>query len=250
MSYFTEEEKRHFKQFGYVAKPDIIPTDIRAGAIDVLWDKIEADRNDPQSWIDAGPKGNLPVERDGAIGATVHDTPVYEMAEELAGVGNLSTPGSPLCKMIYPTGHTDWKPPHGHLDGYTDPERSEAWTFSVGVTMNIADVAPKSGGFTVWKGSHEKVAEHFRSHSLLSGYDINKDRDPDIGATCERYEHAAPAGSVVFWHHYMLHGASMNCGRDIRMAFVTRFRFKNLHDIMFDLQDNLWEPWEGLKDVA
>tara|TARA_B100000700_G_scaffold297217_1_gene361919 strand:- start:259 stop:1011 length:753 start_codon:yes stop_codon:yes gene_type:complete len=249
MSYFTNEEKRQFKQLGFVAKDGIIPDDIRARAIDVLWDTIEADRDDPESWIDAGPTGNLSCGKHDDIGATVHNTAVYEMAEELAGAGNLKSPSNPLCKMGYPTGHDDWEPPSGHLDGYTDPDRSEAWTFAVGVTMNIADVAPKSGGFTTWKGSHEKIAEHFRSHSLLTGYDINKGDSPDIASTCERYEHAAPAGSVVFWHHYMLHSASINCGRDIRMAFVTRFSFKNLHDIMFDLPYNTWGPWEGLKDI-
>ena len=249
MAYFSQEEKRQFKELGFVAKEDVIPEDIRSKAIDVLWDTIELDRDDPASWVEGGPGGNLPCSDHDDIAATVHDTKIYDMAEELTGPDRLSSPGNPLCKLRFPVGHDNWEPPHGHLDGYTDPDRSEAWTFTVGVTMNIADVAPKSGGFTTWKGSHEKVAEHFRSHSILSGYDINKDQKPSIESTCERYEHAAPAGSVVFWHHYMLHSASMNCGRDIRMAFVTRFRFKNLHDIMFDLPENLWDQWDGLKDV-
>ncbi len=248
MSYFTTEEKRYFKKFGFVAKENVIPEDIRSRAINVLWDTIEADRDRPESWIDAGPKGNLPCNKHDDIGATVHNTAVYEMAEELAGPGTLKDPSNPLCKMIYPTGHENWEPSHGHLDGYTGEQ--EAWTFTVGVTMNIADVVPKGGGFTVWRGAHEVVAEHFRKHSLLTGTDINKKREPDLGATLDRYEHAAPAGSVVFWHHYMLHGASMNCSRNIRMGFVTRFAFQNLHDIMFDLPFNLWDQWDGLKDVA
>jgi len=249
MSYFTVDEKRQFKKLGYVRKDNVIPEDIRASAIDVLWDTIEADRDDPESWIDAGPKGNLPCSDHADIGATVHNTTVYEMAEELSGKGKLASPGNPLCKMQYPTGHDDWEPPRGHLDGLTDPEESEAWTFSVGVTMNMADIAPRGGGFTCWEGSHEKVADHFRNHSLLTGYDINRRHEPAIDLSCERYEHAAPAGSVVFWHHYMLHSASMNCNRDIRMAFVTRFRFQNLNDLMFDLPHNLWEPWDGLSDI-
>lgn len=249
MAYFTTEEKQQFKQLGFVTKDSIIPQEIRSKAIDVLWDTIEADRDDPETWVNAEPRGNLPCSDNEHIAATVHQTAVYEMAEELTGPDKLGEPSNPLCKMQYPTGHDQWEPPHGHLDGYTDPDRSEAWTFSIGVTMNIADVAPRSGGFTVWKGSHEKVAEYLRSHSLLSGYGINKEQNPNIESTCEPYEHAASAGSVVFWHHYMLHSASMNCGTDIRMAFVTRFRFKNLNDIMFDLPYNLWDQWDGLKDV-
>jgi hypothetical protein len=250
MSYFTTEEKRHFRKFGYVAKENVIPEDIRSRAIDVLWDTIEADRKDPDSWIDASPKGNLSCNQHEDIGATVHNTPVYQMAEELTGAGKLKPPSNPLCKMVYPTGHRDWEPPNGHLDGYTDPEESEAWTFSVGVTMNMADVVPQAGGFTCWKRSHEVVADHFRQNSLLTGYGINRRTEPDLGKPLERYEHAAPAGAVVFWHHYMLHSASMNCGQNIRMGFVTRFAFENLHDIMFDLPYNLWDQWDGLKDLT
>ena len=43
MAYFTLEEKRHFKTFGYVVKENMIPIDIRSRAVDVLWDTIEAD---------------------------------------------------------------------------------------------------------------------------------------------------------------------------------------------------------------
>ena len=247
--FFTTEEKSSFKENGYVVKNDVIPSDLRERAIDVLWDVIEADRNDPQTWIDAGPRGNLSCSDHPDIEATVHQTPVFEMAEELAGKGRLGPRrGGPLCKMVYPTGHENWEPPQGHLDGYIVD--GVGGTFTIGVTMNIVDIEPNGGGFTCWKGSHEKLAEYFRSHSLLNGWHINRREVAHLAGLDDRYEHAAPAGSVVFWHHYMLHSASMNCRRDIRMAFVTRFSFKNLNDIMFDLPYDLWGPWEGLNDVA
>ena len=33
------------------------------------------------------------------------------------------------------------------------------------------------------------------------------------------------------------------------MALVSRFAFQNLNDIMFDLPHNMWDHWDGLKDV-
>lgn len=78
----------------------------------------------------------------------------------------------------------------------------------------------------------------------LSGLKVPGFLHPDT-----RYEHAAPAGTVCFWHHYMLHTASMNCRTDIRMALVNRFAFKNLSDILFDLPFDLWDHWEGLRDI-
>jgi len=248
MAYFTMEEKAFFKQNGYVVKENVVPQEQLDKAQDVLWEYIEADRNDPKTWVDAGPKGNLPCSDDPAIVATLRDNATYEMAEELTGKGRLTPPGRPLCKMNFPTGHKDWKPPHGHLDGYiTD---GVAGTFTIGVTLNVCDILPQGGGFTTWGGSHLKVAEHFKKHSLLTGWDINRGKVAELTDLPNRYEHAAPAGSVVFWHHYMLHTASMNCQDNIRMAFVSRFNFTNLNEIMFDLPHDLWGQWDGLKDVA
>lgn len=247
MSHFTLAEKAFFKKNGYLIKPDLLTQKQIDDAQDVLWDHIEADRDKPETWIDAGPKGNLPCSDHPAVVATLHDTPIYDMAEELVGKDRLRPPGKPLCKMVYPTGHKNWHPPHGHLDGYiTD---GVAGTFTLGVTVNISDILPKGGGFTAWGGSHLKVADYFKTHSLLNGWDINRGKVSELTDLPNRYEHAAPAGSVCFWHHYMIHTASMNCQDTIRMAFVSRFNFTNLNDIMFDLPHDLWEQWDGLRDV-
>ena len=244
MSYFSSEEKAFFKKNGYVVKPDLIAPELLKNARDAVWEYIEADRDDPQTWINAGPKGNLPCSDHPAVAAMRTDTPLYDMAEELAGKGCLRPPGNGLCKMIYPSGHTDWQPPRGHLDGYLI--EGVADTFTVAVTINISDVLPQGGGFTTWAGAHLKVARYFQAHALtnLSGLKVPGFLHPDT-----RYEHAAPAGTVCFWHHYMLHTASMNCRTDIRMAIVNRFAFKNLSDIMFDLPFDLWDHWEGLRDI-
>ena len=245
MTHFSDEEKAFFKQNGYVVKPDLIAPARIENARDAVWEHIDADRNDPQTWIDAGPTGNLPCSDHPAIAAMTTHTPLYDMAEELAGKGRLRPPGNALCKMIYPTGRDDWRPPRGHLDGYLIDGVAD--TFTIAVTINISDVLPRGGGFTTWAGSHLKVAGYFQRHALtnLSGL-----KAPDYLPPSSRYEHAAPAGTVCFWHHYMLHTASMNCRQNIRMALVNRFTFTNLRDIMFDLPFDLWAQWDGLRDIA
>ena len=44
-----------------------------------------------------------------------------------------------------------------------------------------------------------------------------------------------------------MHNASKNCQTEIRMATVSRLRWKNTEDIKFGTPDNIWEYWEGLK---
>ena len=250
MGIFTDAEKRHFKERGFVVKRDLLGAALIARALDVLWQHIDAERDDPATWVNAGPLGNLPCSDHPDIVATLHDTPIYEHVEELAGAGKLTPPSRPLCKMVYPSGKSldEWEaPPAGHLDGYTI--EGVGSTFTVGATVNISHIRPRGGGFTVWPGTHLRVADYFRRHSLLTGWDINRGKVAALADLPEPVECVGPPGTVMFWHHYLLHRAGVNCRPHIRMAFVNRFSFKNLRDIMFDLPEDLWGPWKGLARV-
>jgi len=81
------KKKPFLKKIGYVVKPDLIAPELLKNARDAVWEYIEADRDDPQTWINAGPKGNLPCSDHPAVAAMRTDTPLYDMAEELAGKG-------------------------------------------------------------------------------------------------------------------------------------------------------------------
>ena len=61
------------------------------------------------------------------------------MAEELVGPGSLKVANYPFCKMIYPTGETDWQlPDRGQMDGYTRPGQVD--TFTLGIPLNLNDI--------------------------------------------------------------------------------------------------------------
>ncbi|MDE2955165.1 MAG: phytanoyl-CoA dioxygenase family protein, partial [Gemmatimonadota bacterium] len=118
----------------------------------------------------------------------------------------------------------------------------------------LCDIKPRSGGFCVWPGTHAKMADYFRSHSLLS---VNRQfLDPNappsqihMGTIIDLpdpMEITGPAGTVIFWHGLMVHSASKNCSRNIRMGLFTRFKWKNWNDLQFETPDDMWEYWEGL----
>ena len=51
-----------------------------------FYDEIGVDRNDPKSFINAGPRGqNLEVTSHPDVRATLNDSPLQEMCEELVG---------------------------------------------------------------------------------------------------------------------------------------------------------------------
>ena len=140
--------------------------------------------------------------------------------------------------MIYPTGETDWQLlDRGHMDSYTRAGRY----FHSGYHPQPKRHSASGGGFTVWPGTHITAAEYFKTHSLLDGQQAYGDQLP------QPVEIFGPPGTTCFWHHYLMHNASKYCQTEIRIAKVSRLRWKNTEDVKFGTPDNIWEHWEGLK---
>ena len=55
MTYFSYEEKIFFKQNGYIVKPHTVILELIEQALEVIWQHIDADRDQAGSWINAGP---------------------------------------------------------------------------------------------------------------------------------------------------------------------------------------------------
>lgn len=250
MSYLTPEDKAFFKENGYLVKHGTLTEDQIRKAQDALWEGIKADRSEPRTWIQAGPRapvsGNHP-----AIRATIYESPIFAMAEELVGKDRLSQGGGPGPALVYPSGNEEWSLPQGgHLDGYYTPTNGvpegTVGTFHVGATLYVEDVESRGGGFIVWPGSHKIAAEYFKTHSLLS---INGGVFGKLNLG-QPLEITGPAGTVCFWHGQLTHTGSMNCRRNIRMALIARLARKDLNTIRFETPDDLWEYWDGLKQTC
>lgn len=245
MSYFTQDEIDHFKENGFVVKPEVVDPKLLEKAVDRFWDEMELNRDDPESWVGGGRKGNLPCSQHPDVRATLTESPIQEMAEEMVGKGTLTISNYTFAKPVYPTGKSpeEWTAPdHGHLDGHGLVDGS-VQPFTIAVTVNMAEVKPKGGGFTVWPGTHRRVHEYFRGHSLLNGLKSLQDEEGNWDALPEPVENAGPPGTVTFWHNKMMHSAGNNCQRDIRLACVSRFSRKDLVDKQFEVPENMWEDW-------
>ena len=245
MSYFTPEEVDHFKAHGYVVKHDVVDRKLTDRAAERFWDEMEVDRDDPDSWIGGGRKGNLPCGNHPDVQATLTEPPIQEMCEELVGKDTLKISNHTFAKPVYPTGkpQEEWAhPAHGHLDGHGLVEGATS-PFTIAVTVNIGDVKPKSGAFTIWPGTHRRVHEYFRHHSILNGLKSLQDSNGEWDNLPEAVENPGPAGTVTFWHNKMMHNAGNNCGTEIRLACVSRFSRKDLVDKQFEMPENMWEYW-------
>ena len=249
MSHLSAEDRGFFKENGCLIIRGVLTSAQARGARDALWSGIDADRGDPATWIDAGPRTPVAAHHP-AIRATVHESPLFEMMEELVGKGRLN-PGNAGAALVYPSGDRTWSlPERGHLDGYYTPtngvpEGTVGYT-NINVTIYVDDVASRGGCFTYWPGSHHVSYQYFRNHSLLS---IRGGSSNDVyreGTFPEGREFTGKAGDAILWHAQLFHTGSKNVNRNIRMALIGRFARKDANDIRFETCDDQWAHWEGI----
>ena len=250
MSYLTFEDKDFFKENGYLIKRGVLSDAQVQAPREALWDGIEADRNKAETWIQAGPRVPCPGSHP-AIRATVQESPVFSMMEEMVGVGQLNG-GGPGPHLVFPSGDDEWTgAKHGHLDGYYTPTNGvpegTVGYMTINVTIYVEHIEHRGGCFTVFPGTHRMAYEYFKTHSLLSVEGGSSNQiwsDEEMPAALE-FE-GAP-GDVCFWHGQMVHTGSKNVNQNIRMALIGRFSRKNGNDIRFETPDDMWADWEGLR---
>lgn len=246
MSHLKVEEKAFFKENGYLICRDVLTSEQIKAARDALWEGIEADRDDPATWVGAGPRVPCPASHP-AIRATVTESPVFAMMEEMVGPGRLNRGGAGP-HLVFPSGDDQWsKPGGGHLDGYYTPTNGvpegTVGYMTINATIYVEDIDARGGCFTFWPGSHRKAYDYFRTHSQLSIQGGSSRDKIDIG---EGQEFTGKAGDVCFWHGLMFHSGSKNVNRNIRMALIGRFSRQDANDIRFETPDDMWEYWEGI----
>ena len=250
MAHLTLEDKSFFKENGYLIKRGVLSDAQVQAARDALWDGIQADRNKPETWVQAGPRVPCPGSHP-AIRATVQESPVFSMMEEMVGVGQLNG-GGPGPHLVFPSGDDEWTgAKHGHLDGYYTPTNGvpegTVGYMTINVTIYVEHIEHRGGCFTVFPGTHRMAYEYFKTHSLLSVEGGSSNQiwsDEEMPAALE-FE-GAP-GDVCFWHGQMVHTGSKNVNQNIRMALIGRFSRKNSNDIRFETPDDMWADWEGLR---
>ncbi len=250
MANLSMVDKQFFKDNGYLIKRSVLSCDQVEAARNSLWSGIDADRDDPSTWVGAGPRVPCPGS-DPSINATVNESPVFSMMEEMVGHDQLQS-GVPGPHLVFPSGDDQWsEPKHGHLDGYYTPTNGvpegTVGYMTLNVTIYVEDIAPRGGCFTVFPGTHKMAHEYFKTKSLLS---VRGGSSQEIWSDEEMpkaVEFTGNRGDVCFWHGQMVHSGTKNVNENIRMALIGRFRRKDSSDICFETPEDMWKYWEGIQ---
>lgn len=251
----SANEREFFIENGFLIKPGLVSEELLAPAMDRIWSHmldvvpVHPDtnwrliRDDRSTWVnpqwavmpphpESGPyQGRQPVEHYGRI-VKMHDIGVEDYLLELLPQNEhvvavaqalLSTSLRPVTRIrgVYPVFPTrDAADPDGtrRITGRALGPHTDQVCQQLNAVLYLDEVRPRSGGFTVYPGSHQRL---FQAHSHESNYsplptyeetvlDILKDTTP--------LELVAPRGSVIFWHGRLLHSAGIHVGEDIRWA--------------------------------
>ena len=221
----TAAEISFFQTNGYLVKRRLIPADELLPFVDMFWDTLRGpfDRAAPASFVDAGSKwdnartqgsgygegartaGGLPTTRElddyrpnnvrkmgglgkdpGFVAATSAHPAVLRTVHSLLG-GQLKKPDSNRgMYSIFPSSE--------HGSGQLGPHHDNN-PFDLGGVIYCSDVAnPKSGGYTVWPGSHQLL---YRGLSDEVNFQPNGERSPTTPPGRQKRTHSPAAASAL-----------------------------------------------------
>lgn len=139
-----------------------------------------------------------------------------------------------------------------HVDGGTGPYAVGTdvtyLPFTIAVAVYFDDVEPRGGGFTVWPGSHRATEEYFRTHTYAE-YAANGNnvlKDLDLGPAMEI---TGEAGTLVLWHHNLVHGPAPNHSERIRMAGFQRIARTDIAKIGESHLSDCWLQYDEIRDL-
>lgn len=227
----SERDKRQFVRRGYVVKQLDFDPALIARTIDLAWEHMDPRmvRDDPATW-------------QGEVTDSCHTRPLYEREGRvklrqcvqrirwladiiqadpriLAMVRDLIGPDAVPRRTIrglYPVFPVLEKAPRsrGGMDAHP---------FQVSCILYLNDVEPGGGEFMVWEGSHKIMCDSFDGPYTWTLNDQLRPLKKRAERECELVGLPGRTGTVILWHHRLLHGPQTNHRAVVRHALVGDF---------------------------
>jgi len=227
---------RFFKHHGYLVVHRLVPEPQLASYRKQFWDHVGAESSDPGTWP-APPPGGGQLPNIMELRPNLGDLPeIAAVIEQLSG--GRFTGGGSMTKAIFPArfplpiGAERWQRPNGfHIDGYNGQWSSNP---EIGATLYLEPVKERGGCFCVKPQQHIPTHQYFVQHPThIDGSWQLTGAHKERGYRClyeDTPEPQAPelqfvgdAGSVMFWHGFIPHCASLNAQDRPRLAMIARW---------------------------
>ena len=250
---FTVEEIEFFTQNGFLIKKELIAPVHCENALESVWDYLLAhvvdtsqfglNRDDPSTWTKPAWVPQQKADTEGfyegrprivAGGSTekFHDLGSADFLVDLLprnpDVNNVAKPL--LSHNLQPSTRTRGVYalfPQLSFDGDSGVKgisakqlgpHSDRVCPQLNVCTYLEDVGPRSGGFTIYPGSHRIM---YRAHTYGANWSPTesfRNRLAKVANTIEPFEPTGRAGDVIFWHGRTFHSAGIHVTDRIRWA--------------------------------
>lgn len=214
----TDAHRAQFAQNGYMVVSTGIEPEKLAAVVEVLWDFLDMDPNDPEDWYRPphNPGGMIELYQHQALWDIRQHPRLYQIYRELHGTGRLGVSSDRVSMKPPPhPDHPEYAHPgfiHWDLDVTNPPAPGKGWVQGV---LALTDTAEDQGGFQCVPASFRQFYEIVET---LTDEERAK-RRPDLEARGLKAEPVpCKAGDLIIWDSRLLHGNGLNRSNRPRLA--------------------------------
>jgi hypothetical protein len=239
------EQERSLREVGFARLPGAVPANLVESALRVINHRL-GEGMSPELLPTFRAQSYFPeLKGEPAITDLFYRSPLHALADSVFGAGGLEPVKGGQIAIRFPM--LERAPgPRGHIDGIPTatngvaPGSVASFTALMAVFLTPLRQA-EAGNFTVWPGSHRRMAEYFREH-----------RADELPSGMPHFDYGAPEpilaepGDALLAHYMLIHGAAINMTPFPRYAVFFRLKHvahKPWPDPRFSL---LWSEWHGL----
>jgi hypothetical protein len=223
MTVLTPEQQHLYETQGYLLASDLIPSDVAAEAEATMWQTLQADPNDADSW-DKTRFEQRGFEEPALLAC--YNERLLAAAAQLAGddPATVRPPGRAFALNILPQ-PGEWQWPRPHIDHAIQAHGHKTFprAFRIASMLYLSDVPPHGAGTVVWPGSHLKIERLAKSdpERFEMMWVLNQEiRNLDLGAPLEL---EPKRGDILFYHYLCAHAGSMNTSDRPRLALNAKW---------------------------
>jgi len=237
MDTMTDEQKTQFRGDGYLLVSGLIPEDVARKGEDAMWEALEMDRDDPETWSRVSAHAinsrNRPLPQNRRLGKpdilACYTDDILIALSELTGVdrSKIKAPAQILTQNTFPS-EGEWSHTRPHLDGGTNRNKFNV-TFPIPISVHsilyLSDTESHGGCTFGWPGSHRKMRGIAEGNPEQYPYlwEVNTDMHTvDIG---EGVELVAKRGAILFYQNFFVHAGSRNVNDYPRLACRSTWRW-------------------------
>ena len=237
----TDELVAQYHRDGFLLASGLIAEDIARKGEDAMWDVMEMDRNDSESWNEFSEESRASTLNSGFtpqsglfqyFGNEHEDLLACYTSEMMTAMSQLTgepiefftSPSGTLVQNVFPT-EGEWQWRGAHFDGAVKDKQHKTFPgpFIINSLIYLNDIEKHGGGTVAWPGSHVPIRALAESDREKYEYMWQLKEDlhtVDIG---EPVELEPKCGDILFFAHFCVHAASKNVRDTPRLALRSRW---------------------------